>query len=73
MAALGRTISRRSFITGPRFTPVVQSLPSIVPFVAPEEIERSRGKPFAVRLGVARTKPRVGVRDRRFERAFDES
>ena len=51
MAALGRTISRRSFITGPRFTPVVQSLPSIVPFVAPEEIERSRGKPFAVRLG----------------------
>ena len=27
----------------------------------------------AVRLGVERAKPRVGVRDRRFERAFDES
>ena len=42
---------RRSFITGPRFTPVVTRLPSIVPFVAPEEIERSRGKPFLARLG----------------------
>ena len=41
----------RSFITGPRFTPVVTKLPSLVPFVAPEEIERSRGRPFAVRLG----------------------
>ena len=41
----------RSIITGPRFTPIVQALPSIVPFVAPEEIERSRGKAFSVRLG----------------------
>jgi hypothetical protein len=36
-------------------------------------VERSITPPFAVRLGVERTKPRVGVRDRRFERAFDES
>jgi len=42
---------RRSIITGPCFTPIVQALPSIVPFVAPEEIERSRGRKFAVRLG----------------------
>jgi len=41
----------RTMITGPRFTPIVNALPSIVPFVAPEEIERSRGRPFAVRLG----------------------
>jgi len=41
----------RGIITGPRFTPVVQSLPSIVPFVAPEEQERVRGSKFAVRLG----------------------
>jgi len=38
-------------IVGPRFTPIVQALPSIVPFVAPEEQERVRGKPFACRLG----------------------
>ena len=41
----------RRIITGPRFTPVVQALPSIVPFVAPDEIERSRGQKFSVRLG----------------------
>jgi len=45
------SFARRSIITGPRFTPVVSALPSIVPFVAPEEIERSRGKAFDVRLG----------------------
>jgi len=44
-------LARRGIITGPRFTPIVQALPSIVPFVAPEEIERSRGRRFAVRLG----------------------
>jgi len=44
-------LCRRSVITGPRFTPVVNSLPSIVPFVAPEEMERSRGRFFEVRLG----------------------
>ena len=49
----GLTVGRaqRSIITGPRFTPIVTRLPSIVPFVAPEEIERSRGRPWAVRLG----------------------
>lgn len=36
---------------GPRITPIVQTLPSLVPFVAPEEMERARGRPFAVRLG----------------------
>lgn len=50
-AAYLRFVPRRGFIVGPRFTPVVQGLPSFVPFVAPEEQERSRGSPFAVRLG----------------------
>jgi histidinol-phosphate aminotransferase len=49
-ASLLRT-ARRGVITGPRFTPIVQALPSIVPFVAPDEMERSRGRKFAVRLG----------------------
>ena len=51
LSKLMRRILRRSFITGPRFTPIVNGLPSIVPFVSPEEIERSRGRRFAVRLG----------------------
>lgn len=41
----------RSMSTAPRFTPVVAGLPSIVPFVAPEQLERERGRPFRVRLG----------------------
>ena len=44
-------LHRRSMIIGPQFTQIVQGLPSIVPFVAPEEIERSQGKAFSVRLG----------------------
>ena len=44
-------MATRSIITGPRFTPTVTRLPSIVPFVAPEEMERSRGSRFRVRLG----------------------
>lgn len=38
-------------MTGPRFTPLVNSLPSSVPFVGPEAQERARGRPFAARLG----------------------
>ncbi|MDF1670357.1 MAG: pyridoxal phosphate-dependent aminotransferase [Roseovarius sp.] len=38
-------------MTGPRYTPLAQSLPATVPFVGPEEQERSRGAPFAARLG----------------------
>ena len=38
-------------MTGPRYTPLTQSLPATVPFVGPEEQERSRGAPFAARLG----------------------
>src|SRR6056297_3976041 len=38
-------------MTGPRYTPLVQSLPANVPFVGPEEQERARGAPFAARLG----------------------
>ncbi|MEM7505164.1 MAG: pyridoxal phosphate-dependent aminotransferase [Pseudomonadota bacterium] len=34
-----------------RFTPLVDSLPATIPFVAPEESERQRGRPFAARLG----------------------
>lgn len=38
-------------MTGPRFTPLVDSLPATVPFVGPETQERQRGAPFAARLG----------------------
>ncbi len=35
----------------PRFTPLVESLPSTVPFVGPESLEQQRGKPFKARIG----------------------
>ncbi|SDX27806.1 histidinol-phosphate aminotransferase [Albimonas donghaensis] len=35
----------------PRFTPLVQSLPSTVPFVGPETQERAMGRAFKARLG----------------------
>jgi histidinol-phosphate aminotransferase len=35
----------------PRFTPLVQTLPALVPFVGPEAQERSRGAMFTARLG----------------------
>ncbi|MGB3313050.1 MAG: pyridoxal phosphate-dependent aminotransferase [Albidovulum sp.] len=38
-------------MTGPRYTPLVDSLPATVPFVGPETLERDRGKAFAARLG----------------------
>jgi len=38
-------------MTGPRYTPLVASLPATVPFVGPETQERARGEPFAARLG----------------------
>ena len=38
-------------MTGPRYTPLAQSLPATVPFVGPETQERERGAPFAARLG----------------------
>lgn len=38
-------------MTGPRCTPLIDSLPSTVPFVGPETQERTRGRPFAARLG----------------------
>ncbi|UWQ22498.1 pyridoxal phosphate-dependent aminotransferase [Jannaschia sp. W003] len=34
-----------------RLTPLAESLPATVPFVGPETQERSRGRPFAARLG----------------------
>jgi histidinol-phosphate aminotransferase len=34
-----------------RFTPLVTSLPSTIPFVGPEAIERQRGRPIAARIG----------------------
>ena len=34
-----------------RLTPIVQGLPSTVPFVGPEHQERQRGRPFAARIG----------------------
>ncbi|TCP62984.1 histidinol-phosphate aminotransferase [Rhodovulum bhavnagarense] len=38
-------------MTGPRYTPLVASLPATVPFVGPETQERTRGRPFRARLG----------------------
>ncbi|RCS23528.1 pyridoxal phosphate-dependent aminotransferase [Phyllobacterium salinisoli] len=38
-------------MTAPRFTSLIDSLPSTVPFVGPETLERRRGRPFAARLG----------------------
>ena len=35
----------------PPLTPLAQSLPSTVPFVGPETLERQRGRPFAARIG----------------------
>ena len=34
-----------------RLTPIVEGLPSTVPFVGPEHQERQRGRPFAARIG----------------------
>ncbi|MEM0924235.1 MAG: pyridoxal phosphate-dependent aminotransferase [Pseudomonadota bacterium] len=34
-----------------RYTDLVARLPSTIPFVAPEEAERQRGRPFAARIG----------------------
>ncbi len=36
---------------GPRYTPLLDSLPATVPFVGPEAQERATGRPFAARLG----------------------
>jgi len=38
-------------MTGPRYTDLVEGLPSTVPFVGPETQERQRGEVFAARLG----------------------
>ena len=38
-------------MTGPRFTPLADSLPATVPFVGPEALERRLGRPFRARLG----------------------
>ena len=35
----------------PPFTPLIESLPSTVPFVGPETQERRRGRPFRARIG----------------------
>ncbi|WP_146590012.1 pyridoxal phosphate-dependent aminotransferase [Puniceibacterium confluentis] len=38
-------------MTGPRYTPLVQTLPATVPFVGPEVQERETGQTFRARLG----------------------
>lgn len=38
-------------MTNPRYTALVESLPSTVPFVGPETQERARGRTFVARLG----------------------
>ncbi|HVZ04501.1 pyridoxal phosphate-dependent aminotransferase [Hyphomicrobium sp.] len=35
----------------PPFTPTIAALPKLVPFIGPEAMERSRGRPFRARLG----------------------
>ncbi|KWT64883.1 Biosynthetic Aromatic amino acid aminotransferase beta [Hyphomicrobium sulfonivorans] len=35
----------------PRLTPLIESLPAMVPFVGPEALVRARGKPFRARIG----------------------
>ncbi len=37
--------------TAPPYAQIVAALPASVPFVAPEAMERARGRPFALRLG----------------------
>lgn len=38
-------------MSAPPFTPIIASLPRLVPFVGPEAMERARGRPFRARLG----------------------
>ena len=38
-------------MTSPRFTPLMAALPSTVPFVAAEAMERMAGRPFRARIG----------------------
>lgn len=38
-------------MTGPALTPLADELPSTVPFVGPEALERARGRPFRARIG----------------------
>jgi len=38
-------------MSGPRLTPLVQSLPATVPFVGPEAQERASGRRFSARIG----------------------
>ena len=38
-------------MSGPKYTPLVDSLPSTVPFVGPEVQERARGAKFTARIG----------------------
>jgi histidinol-phosphate aminotransferase len=35
----------------PPFTPTIDALPKLVPFIGPEAMERARGRPFRARLG----------------------
>src|SRR5688500_17523229 len=43
--------SKKIMTKAPPFTSIVQNLPSPVPFVPPEAIERRMGHPFKLRLG----------------------
>ena len=38
-------------MSGPRFTKIIEELPSSVPFIGPEAQERARGAPFRARIG----------------------
>ena len=45
------TMTKAPHLTPPHLTTLAASLPATVPFVGPEAQERSRGRPFAARLG----------------------
>lgn len=51
LAAPSHTFELGNTMTGPRYTPLIDSLPSTVPFVGPETQERKMGHPFRARLG----------------------
>jgi len=38
-------------MTAPRLAPIIAALPRTVPFVGPEALERTRGRPFRARMG----------------------
>ena len=51
MLASYQIMRQAEWMTGPRYTPLVDSLPATVPFVGPEVQERAMGHAFTARIG----------------------